>query len=153
MCSTRRPCRCPAPSTACRSRPAYVAWKLTRLGGPVAVPWAVVADFRDTLPPNPRFWNVYAKGTYENAPRFGREQYGGMPGRYLFSLSPSFDTGSVANGVYVLSVRATDIRGNATLATRRVSVLNGKGTCPGSLPAPPTAPPPSEPPASSSPSP
>ena len=129
--------------------PAYVAWKLTRLGGPVAVPWTVVADFRDTLPPNTRFWNVYAKGTYENAPRFGREQYGGMPGRYIFSLSASFNTSSVANGVYVLSVRATDIRGNAALAARRLSVLNGKGTCPGSLPAAPNAPPPNEPPASS----
>lgn len=128
--------------------PALVEWKLTRLGGAVAVPWRIDADFRDTLPPNTRFWNVYAKGTYENAPRFGREQYSGMPGRYLFSLAPSFDTSSVANGVYVLSVRAADIRGNTTVAARRLSVLNGKGSCPGSLPAAPNAPPPNEPPAS-----
>ncbi|HSX23206.1 MAG TPA: hypothetical protein VLE97_10585, partial [Gaiellaceae bacterium] len=116
--------------------------------GPIAVPWTVVADFRNTLPPNTRFWNVYAKGTYENAPRFGREQYTGMPGRYLFSLAQSFDTSSVANGVYVLSVRAADIRGNTALAARRLSVLNGKGSCPGSLPAAPGAPGPTEPPAS-----
>jgi hypothetical protein len=129
--------------------PAYVAWRLTRLGGAVAVPWTVVADFTQTVPPNSRFWNVYAKGTYENAPRFGREQYVSMPGRYLFLLSPSLDTSSLANGVYVLSVRAADVRGNSTLATRRLAVLNAKGSCPGSLPAPPTAPPPSEPPAGS----
>jgi hypothetical protein len=129
--------------------PAFVEWKLTRLGGAVALPWTIVADFRNTLPPNTRFWNVYAKGTYENAPRFGREQYGGMPGRYLFSLSPGFDTTTVASGVYVLSVRAADIRGNSTLATRRLSVLNAKGSCPGSLPAATNAAPPSEPPASS----
>jgi len=139
------PVAVPGPFHGMPVAPAYVAWRLMRITGQVVVPWTVVADFRQTLPSNAKFWDVYARGTYENAPRFGREQYALMPGRFLFLLA-RFDTTTFANGVYVLSVRAADIRGNAALATRRLSVLNGKGACPGSLPAAPTAPPPAEPP-------
>jgi hypothetical protein len=131
--------------------PALVRWALTRLGGGVVVAWRTAADFRDTLPPNGDFWNVYAHGTYENAPRFGAQQYPAMPGRYLFKLAGSFDTTSVPNGVYLISVRASDERGNTAAAVQRISVLNSRsGVCPGSLPAPPGPPPPSEPPGSSS---
>jgi len=127
--------------------PALVQWKLTRLGGHVVLPWQVVADFRKTLPPNSSFWNVYAPGTYENAPRFGREQYSSMPGRYLFLLAASYDTTTIPNGVYTITVQASDERGNTTFAAQRVSVLNARGgQCPGSLPLPPGPPPPSEPP-------
>ena len=66
-----------------------------RRGGPAA-------DFRTTLPPNARFWDTYAKGTYQNAPRFGHEQYTSMPGRFLFQLAGSYDTTSLANGVYIV---------------------------------------------------
>ena len=125
-----------------------MSWALTRLGGGRVLPWKTVADFRQTLPSNPQFWNVYAKGTYENSPRFGREQYSAMPGRYLFVLASNFDTGSIPNGVYAISVRAADIRGNTAFAALRIEILNGKDptACPGSLPAPPGAPPPVEPP-------
>lgn len=126
--------------------PAYVGWRLVSLRGRIAIPWTTVADFRQTLPSNKRFYDVYARGTYENAPRFGREQYARMPGRYLFLISPALNTRSLRNGVYVLSVRASDIRGNTTAASRRISVLNGKRSCPGSLSAPTPIPPPTEPP-------
>jgi hypothetical protein len=91
---------------------------------------------------------VYAKGTYENAPRFGSQQYPSMPGRYLFLLAGSFDTTSLANGAYELNVRVSDERRNTASQTERFSVLNAHGgVCPGSLPAPPsTQPPPTEPP-------
>ena len=128
--------------------PALVRWTVSRLSGKIAVPWRTAADFRTTLPPNNRFTDVYAKGTYENAPRFGDQQYTAMPGRYLFLLAGNFDTTSLANGVYRLTVRASDIRGNTASQTARFSVLNARsGVCPGSLPAPPTTqPPPTEPP-------
>jgi hypothetical protein len=131
--------------------PAFVQWSLTRVGGKAVVPRKVVADFRTTLPPNAQFFGTYAKGTYENSPRFGREQYSGMPGRYIFLLSGNFDTTNLTNGNYTVTVRAGDVRGNTTVATRRINVLNARGgVCPGSLPAPPTSePPPSEPPAGS----
>jgi hypothetical protein len=129
--------------------PALVRWTVMRLDGTVVVPWTTAVDFRSTLPGNGRFADVYAKGTYENAPRFGSHQYTSMPGRYLFLLSPNYDTTQLRNSVYELTVLAADVRGNRAVATRRFSVLNAhKGVCPGSLPAPPsTAPPPTEPPA------
>jgi hypothetical protein len=129
--------------------PALVRWTVMRLDGTVVVPWTTAVDFRSTLPGNGRFADVYAKGTYENAPRFGSQQYTSMPGRYLFLLSPNYDTTQLRNSVYELTVLAADVRGNRAVATRRFSVLNAhKGVCPGSLPAPPsTAPPPTEPPA------
>jgi hypothetical protein len=133
--------------------PALVRWGISRLNGTTAVPWRTTADFRSTLPPNSHFFNLYAKGTYENAPRFGAQQYHSMPGRYLFLLAGNFDTTSIPNGVYSLGVLAGDERGNRTLFHERFSVLNARnGVCPGSLAAPPaTAPPPTEPPPGSDP--
>jgi peptidase M23-like protein len=127
--------------------PAFVQWSLARVGGKGVTAKKVVADFRKTLPANAQFFGTYARGTYENSPRFGREQYTGMPGRYLFLLAGNFDTTSLPNGNYTITVKAADVRGNSTTATRRINILNARsGVCPGSLPAPPTsAPPPSEP--------
>ncbi|HWX08699.1 MAG TPA: M23 family metallopeptidase, partial [Gaiellaceae bacterium] len=113
--------------------PALVEWTLTRLGGTAVVPWHVVADFRDTLPSNADFWNVYAKGTYQNVPRFGLTQYNSMPGRFLFLLSRAYDTTTLANGVYIITVLVADGHGHKDVATQRISVLNAKGAdCPGS---------------------
>jgi hypothetical protein len=119
--------------------PAYVAWRLQKLGGPVVVPDTVAADFRRTLPADRDFWNVYARGTYENAPRFGNQQFRSMPGRYIFNLSTSFDTKTLANGVYVITVTAGDERGNLGVLAQRVSVLNI--ATPTGCPVPPAPPP------------
>jgi hypothetical protein len=125
--------------------PALVRWTMTRLGGAAVVPWTTVADFRQTLPPNAQFWNVYARGTYQNAPRFGREQYPSMPGRFLFLLAPNYDTRSIPNGVYIITAFVGDGHGHKALSTQRISVLNARdGTCPGSLAAPPGTPPPDD---------
>jgi hypothetical protein len=131
--------------------PAFVQWWLTRAGGKLVVAPKTVADFRQTLPGNAQFFDVYAKGTYENSPRFGAQQYAGMPGRYLFLLSANFDTTNVPNGNYTVSVRVADVRGNHSTGSERISILNAKsGVCPGSLPAPPSSsPPPTEPGSSS----
>lgn len=126
--------------------PSLVQWRLTRLGDPAAGPWHTVADFRRTVPEKAQFWDVYARGSYQNAPRFGREQYASMPGRFLFLLAKDLDTRRLANGVYVVTVRVGDAHGHTTTATQRISVLNAKdGSCPGSVAAPPGAPPPDEP--------
>jgi hypothetical protein len=132
--------------------PALVQWSLTRVGGKVVVPLHATFDVRDTVPANGQFANVYAKGTYENSPRFGREHYSGIPGRYLFLLSGNFDTTRLVNGNYVLTVRVADVRGNHSVGTRRISILNARSSvCPGSLAAPPTSEPPTtEPPDGSS---
>ena len=115
--------------------PALVQWWMTRVDGKTVVSRETPADFRRRLPRNRQFFAIYAKGTYENSPRFGARQYTGMPGRYLFLLSGSFDTAKLPNGTYVVSVRVADVRGNHSTRAERISILNAKsGTCPVSLP-------------------
>jgi len=122
--------------------PALVTWTITR-NSRVVVPLHVAADFRRRLPPNSRFWTVYARGTYQNDTRFGKEQYPATPGRYLFLLAPRFDTRTLRNGDYLVTVRATDERGNTGKRSTQISVGNSGGGCAGSLeaagapPAPP----------------
>jgi hypothetical protein len=77
-----------------------------------------------------------------------------MPGRFLFQLAGSYDTTTIPNGVYVITVYVGDGHGHKAVDTQRFSVLNARsGVCPGSLPAPPGTPPPGdqEPPVASSP--
>ena len=124
--------------------PAVVTWKIRRPGGKV-LERAVAADFRHRVPPRRRFWTVFARGTYENAPRFGPTQYTSRPGRYVFELARSFDTRRLRNGRYVLTARAADIRGNAAGVRVRFAIRNRPGRCTGSLPARPGSPLPGEP--------
>jgi Peptidase family M23 len=123
--------------------PALVRWRMTRPSdGTVVVPWHVVADFRYTLLGNRKFWAVYARGTYENAPRFGKDQYR-VPGRYLFLLAKNYNTAALPDGTYNVTVQATDERGNTGSASQRVVVRNASDTqCPNSLAPGTTAPPP-----------
>jgi len=128
--------------------PALLTWSLRKVGGDVVRPSTTVADFRGTLPTAPDFWSVYARGTYQNAPRFGSRQFSLMPGRFLYQLTPTgLDTRTLPNGVYQASVRAADIRGNARTLNQRFTVVNQAGTetgCP-AAPAPPPPPAPSPP--------
>ena len=121
--------------------PALVTWRITR-NSRVVVRTHVAADFRMRVPPNSRFWTVYARGTYQNDTRFGSAQYASTPGRYLFLLSSRFDTKTLRNGAYLLTVRATDVRGNTGTRSTMFSVLNTSAGCESSLasaaaPAPP----------------
>lgn len=93
--------------------PALIRWQLTRAGGHAVVPWRTAVDFRRTEPPNRRFWQVYAPGTYQNFPVFGHRYFFQRAGSYLFDLSRTpLDTRLLANGRYMLTVRAADVCGN-----------------------------------------
>jgi hypothetical protein len=101
--------------------PALVTWKLARAGGRVVVPQRIAADFRHTEPPNRRFWDVYAPGTYQNFPVFGHRYFYRRAGRYLFELTREpLDTRRLANGRYALTISAADVCGNR--GTLRVPV-------------------------------
>jgi hypothetical protein len=91
--------------------PGLVEWSLVRLDGLVYVPWVPAADFRTTLPVVRNFWNVYARGSYQNAPRFSNQQFQ-MPGRFLYNLAGTLDTRSYPNGPYEVRVHVSDMRGN-----------------------------------------
>jgi len=103
--------------------PALVTWSLTKLDGPTYVPEVPAADFRTTLPPVRNFWRVYARGSYQNAPRFSNQQFL-MPGRFLYDLGQTFDTRSYPNGTYEVRVRASDMRGNWSDAVEHFKIEN-----------------------------
>jgi murein DD-endopeptidase MepM/ murein hydrolase activator NlpD len=104
--------------------PALVTWQLRGLGGK-AVARGVAADFRSTIPANETFWSYYARGTYQNMSVFGSHYSWGQPGCFLFKLTRSaFDTKSVRDGVYDLVVTATDIAGNSSSNSLRLTIHN-----------------------------
>lgn len=93
--------------------PAVVSWRLRTPGGRIVVPWRTVFDVRRTEPPNGRFWDVFAAGSYQNFPVFGRRFYWRAPGHYLFRLTPSPLTARLLRpGRYVVEVRVADVCGN-----------------------------------------
>ena len=104
--------------------PALVTWSVRKVGGGVVQPEHVAFDVRTTLPARTDFWDLYARGTYQNAPRFASRQFTLMPGRFLFNLNPSLDTRTLPNGVYQVSVSAADVRGNRTVANQRFTIVN-----------------------------
>ena len=117
--------------------PALVTWSLYRVGGSTYVRDATAADFRTTLPSAKTFWNVYARGSYQNAPRFSNRQYF-MPGRFLYNLAHEVDTRAYPNGLYEVLVHVADMRGNGSDAALQFIVANHPGTetgCPAHAPS------------------
>lgn len=106
--------------------PASVTWSLTMLSGFAYVPTIPAADFRTTLPIVRNFWNVYARGSYQNAPRFSNQQFQ-MPGRFLYNLAATFDTRSYPNGSYEVRVHISDMRGNWSDGVQQLRIENVPG--------------------------
>jgi len=106
--------------------PALVTWSLAEVNGLVYVPTVRAADFRTTLPLVRNFWNVYARGSYQNAPRFSNQQFF-MPGRFLYNLSGTLDTRSYPNGTYEVRVHVADMRRNWSDGVQQFRVENHPG--------------------------
>ena len=107
--------------------PAVVSWRLATAGGRVVRGTQTPVDFRLFEPSNHTFWRIYGRGTYPNGPVFGGQLYKKMPGRYLFRLTPHrLDTRRLADGTYVITVTARDIRGNRGSLSQRFEILNGQ---------------------------
>jgi hypothetical protein len=107
--------------------PALVEWRLQLVKGQIAIPETIAADFRHTLPPRGAFWDVYARGTYQNMSVFGSRLADLEPGKYLFNLTPKgLDTRHLryGNNFYDIVVTAVDIRGNASTTSERITVRN-----------------------------
>jgi hypothetical protein len=107
--------------------PADVTWSLTLLDGLTYIPTIAAADFRTTLPLVRNFWSVYARGSYQNAPRFSNQQFQ-MPGRFLYNLDSAFDTRSYPNGTYEVRVHVSDMRGNWSEGVQRFRIENHPGS-------------------------
>ena len=105
--------------------PALLTWEIRSWTGKVVRDRQIAADFRGDLPSR-SFWQVYARGSYQNMAVLGRHYSWAQPGAYLFKLSPAFDSRSLRDGAYDLVVTATDIRGNSSSLTRRFTIKNGR---------------------------
>ena len=60
--------------------PAALTWWLTSSSGHAVLPWTVAVDFRDTLPSNAAFWQVYARGPFRTIPASGTSSTTMPPG-------------------------------------------------------------------------
>jgi hypothetical protein len=115
--------------------PAVVSWSMTNSQGRDVVRPTIVADFRFTIPANRQFWRVYARGTYQNKPRFGFQQFRTWPGKYVFRLTKTaLDTTKLPDGPYLIKVTAEDSAGNKTTRSETITVCNAD---PDSCTAPP----------------
>jgi murein DD-endopeptidase MepM/ murein hydrolase activator NlpD len=109
--------------------PALITWRIQTWTGVVVLPERTAVDFRTTIPADSSFWNVYARGTYQNMSVFGDHYSFAQPGCFLFRLTPTpFDTTRVKDGVYEVVVTATDVRGNSSTLSQRFSVHNAAGS-------------------------
>ena len=107
--------------------PALITWQIRKLNGPVVVPRRVAVDFRTTVPRDASFWRIYARRTYQNQTVFGNHYSYLERGQYLFKLASQFDTRTLRDGVYDLTVKASDVRGNSGSQTLRFTVHNRQG--------------------------
>ncbi|MDP9303503.1 MAG: M23 family metallopeptidase [Actinomycetota bacterium] len=118
--------------------PALITWSLARVGGITYVDDVPAVDFRTTIPISRYFWSVYARGSYQNAPRFSNRQYF-MAGRFLYNLASFVDTRSYPNGLYEIEVRVADMRGNSSEAALQFKIENRAGSATGCSPQVPSS--------------
>jgi hypothetical protein len=103
----------PEPWTGLPVSPARVGFELTTLSGRETLPDETAVDFARTEPPNTKFFDVYAAGTFQNDPAVGKHYYHGAAGDYLYELTPGgVDTDALRPGPYLVTVTAEDTCGN-----------------------------------------
>ena len=103
--------------------PALVTWRLESMTGKTVLGPSVAVDFRIYQPQDAAFWSYYARGAFQNMAVFGKHYSYMQPGRYLYRLTRTpFDTTRLKDSVYDLVVTATDVRGNSTTESQRITV-------------------------------
>jgi len=114
----------PEPWTDLPVSPARVGFELMTLGGREVLPEETAADFASTEPPNRKFFDVYAVGTFQNDPAVGKHFYRGAAGDYLYELTPDgLDTDALRPGPYLVRVGAEDTCGNTGTLDETIDVL------------------------------
>jgi murein DD-endopeptidase MepM/ murein hydrolase activator NlpD len=106
--------------------PAKLTFKITTFpAGDVAMPETTAMDVTRSLPATSDMWHTFARGTHMNMVKMGVHRYWYNPGVYLFKLTPSkWNTRSVKDGVYRLTVTAWDTAGNHSSASQVIQVHN-----------------------------
>lgn len=108
--------------------PARLTWRIETWDGKVVVRERVARDVRRSLPDDGRFWDTFARGTYQGQSVFGPHYSYLQPGNYVFNLAGGrFDTRTLHDGVYDLVVTAEDIAGHRDVESLRFTVHNASG--------------------------
>ena len=129
----------PEPWSGLPVSPALVGFELTTSAGREVLPPQTAADFARTEPPNRRFFDVYAPGTFQNDPAVGHHYFRGAAGEYLYVLTPgALDTAALRPGRYVVTVSVEDTCGNTGTLSEPIDVerqpLDAAHTHPASWP-------------------
>jgi hypothetical protein len=108
--------------------PARITWRIDTWNGDPAVREHVARDVRRSLPDDSRFWETFARGTYQGQSVFGPHYSYLQPGNYVFKLTPRpFDTRALRDGVYDVVVTAQDVAGHTDTQTLRFTIHNAAG--------------------------
>jgi murein DD-endopeptidase MepM/ murein hydrolase activator NlpD len=108
--------------------PARVTWRIESWDGRIAAAEHVARDVRRSLPDDSRFWDTFARGTYQGQSVFGPHYSYLQPGHYVLNLAGGrFDTKRLSDGVYDLVVTAEDIAGHRDTQSLRFTVHNAPG--------------------------
>jgi hypothetical protein len=99
----------PTPWQGAHLAPLLIRWRLLAGSSPLSA-WRNAVDFRDFIPPNRIYHDVYAPGTRPNTPNHS--------GTYLFYLARNWNTDRLRPGRYTIQAEAFGARGaKATAAT------------------------------------
>jgi murein DD-endopeptidase MepM/ murein hydrolase activator NlpD len=91
----------------------------------IVIPETTAMNVARTLPATSDMWHTYARGSHMNMVQMGLHRYWYNPGVYLFKLtSAPFDTRTLSDGVYELTVTAWDTAGNHSSASQIFQVHN-----------------------------
>jgi len=96
--------------------PALLRWRVTTGGGRVLRGWRTAIDHRLAKPADDAFTTQYARWTRQNKRN--------RAGRYRFVLAAAWDTRTLADGLYVVEVSASDVSGNTTVARFPIRIAN-----------------------------
>lgn len=105
--------------------PATVSWWLAATNGSLVRGPRTPFDVRRTLPPPRAFWRVYASGTLQNFPVSAGRRLA-TTGNYVFNLT-QLSTNTLPTGDYILTVKATDVCGNAGTLSLPLNITNPGG--------------------------
>jgi hypothetical protein len=105
--------------------PAKLTYRIERLPHRRTVRTGTAMDVTRTLPSTPDMWHTYARGSHMNMVKIGSHRYWFQPGAYLFKLtSAAFDTRTLRDGAFAVTVTAWDTAGNHSSTTQIFSVHN-----------------------------
>ena len=96
--------------------PSLLRWRVTTGGGRVLRGWRTAIDHRLAKPADDAFTTQYARWTRQNKRN--------RAGRYRFVLAAAWDTRTLADGLYVVEVSASDVSGNTTVVRFPIRIAN-----------------------------